>query len=302
MREVETPPRGWAASPVQQHVRPSDDVLIVGAHSDGTIAEALRGLGCSVSATDDMTRLDAAARPDVIVLDEALAWVPDEIAALRAVVDVLQETTRLVVVVPNVTWFPYRMQLLLGDAPFGNGPVAHRPLRFFARGTVLRALAAAGLTVEDLIAVQGPATEPDATLDPVLAERLRAGEDADVVGFVALANRTPVVAQPPDRAPVLDPPGPELVSLEAMGAQQAERDAAFERLLDEVRQQDVAHAEAAREWIAERATLLAANGALTAKTVELYAELERERAELVRERTKLSRRLARRAARYVRRA
>jgi len=129
------------------------------------------------------------ASDDVVVLDDALAWEPDEIAALATVAETLGPSTRLIVAVRNVTWFPARLKLLQGVSPFGEGPVAERPLRFFARGTLLHALSAAGLTVDEIIAVRRPPPDAETVLDPGLIERLRAADDADVYGYVAVARR-----------------------------------------------------------------------------------------------------------------
>jgi hypothetical protein len=196
----------WASSVLAELTREGERVLLIG--PDVGLADGLGddgrevSIGASPHPGDDSPPpdlTDAADGVDTVVLAGTLSWVRDEVGYLRGVLDALADGTRLVVVVPNVTWLPHRLSLLAGRSPFGGGPVAGRPLRFFARDTLLDALSAAGSGPVDLRAVAAAAGDTDG-LAPELVTELRQLADADVIGFVAVVGS--LATEPDDAAAV----------------------------------------------------------------------------------------------------
>ena len=127
---------------------------------------------------------------DVVVLADALSWVPDERVLLRQIGERLSGEMSLVAAVPNAAWLPARVALLHGRSPFGTGPVVSRPLRFFTRTTLEAAFGELGVVAEittvdrDVGEALRAAARGDASDDRAVVDLAARAPDAATVGFV----------------------------------------------------------------------------------------------------------------------
>ena len=223
----------WAAPTLLDLTRSGERVLVVGT-ADDALAGALESAGREVRTAPPVrpgalssAEAMGAGTGDVetIVLADALSWVRDEVRYLRDVVASSPDGARLIVVVPNVAWLPRRLSLLAGRSPFGTGRVADRPLRFFARHTLLDALGAAGAGPADVRAVVQEPPPAGADLPSGVVAEVRGLADADVIGFVAVAGPT---SESPEDVALLDPNPIRVAARQTVG----------ERIRAEVREQE----------------------------------------------------------------
>lgn len=173
----------WAVAAVRDAVHGHRRIAVVG--PDASVAVALTAVGHDVAVvgTDDAVPSDV----DAVVLADALAWVADDeryLGALRAD----HEEATLVVAASNVTWAPFRADLLAGRVPHGEVAVADRPLRFHARAALARSLATTGWRARMVHPARRPVSADELSVDGLLAELVVGGPDADVVGFVITAT------------------------------------------------------------------------------------------------------------------
>lgn len=266
------PPAGWAVAAVAAVVEGHDRPLLVGPAAS-SLRDALGAAGAvvldAVPAPDDLAALARQTDAQAVVLDDVLSWVPDERAYLGDLRNALPADLPLVVTVPNVTWLPGRVRLLEGRSPFGSGPVGARPLRFFARGTLVEALHGGGYGSVSVRAVR-QAADPDTTLDRALVDRLRELADADVCGFVAVAASGTAAAQVAAMVGSGSPVEPEAVA--ALTASL--------RLEEEARADSVSEAESVRARSAREL------GRLTAERDEALAARDAAEQELARVRAR----------------
>lgn len=254
-------PDDWAVSAIVEVASGAASAAVLGADAE-SLQVALADAGCTVTFAAAGPDAPDAIAGEVVVLSGTPCRVADEVAHLAAVRAAMDATSTVIVAVPNITWGPRRLAAIEGRSPFGSGPLVDRPLRFFARGTVLDALVAAGFHPTAIRAVRRPWEIPD-HVGPGVAH----GADADTVGFVVVASPTSAAPDAPDPASgdAGDPSGPGWsdlrtavrVSVEDANRQVAEAEAGRVALAARL---EVAEAERARlaRAVAERDETVAA--------------------------------------------
>lgn len=193
-----------------------------GAHVSGleldtqAAARAAEDLDAVAVADLDRTRLTdhfAPASFDAVVFADILEHLHDPARALGDAVDLLDESGRIVISVPNVTHGSLRLALLQGRwTTTDTGLLDHTHIRFFTRESLLALVAEAGLVVDDLRATVFDPFGTEVDIDPAglpagVIDWVRAQPDAHVYQFQLAARRARPGEQPvaPELSMPIDP-------------------------------------------------------------------------------------------------
>ncbi len=280
-------------------VPPGSTVLDIGA-ADGSVARVLVERGCRVWGLEvdpdaaerasqfcervivgDIAQIDLdevldGKRFEFVLLLDVLEHLPDPLAALRKVRDLLARSGRIIASIPNVTHGAVRLQLLKGAFTYTETGLLDRShLRFFDRQGMESLMNGAGLTILERLRVTRGFTETEvpvdlSTMPPSVVEDIERDADAKTYQFV-------VVARPSTD----DWPRPSVPSLaERLQQRNLELEASYKQLEHYVKSELAVAQQLRTELDAHRRRVAELEPELTSRMQELH-ERHRETRHLV---------------------
>lgn len=163
-------------SPTSSHhkilnfIKPCTKILCIG-DSDGLLYEELSQKADTVIVVDEkdynstrissenfvkskfveLDNLDLKREYDYVILSDVLAMVAQPIDLLKAVKKLLKEDGYLIVSVPNIALWIYRLSLAIGRFNYANGgPLDRRNLRFYTKFSIAQELINSNFIIKDL--------------------------------------------------------------------------------------------------------------------------------------------------------